>query len=579
MPRPVRAVWRRTPLWLRLIAALLALSFAALTVMGLFGARLLRTYLIDQLDNQLRDAAAVVTRNEPSPSGSGNVLTGAATALTGGEQPPRDSGAMFADLFGLLADANASRGPTLPSDFHVALQGGAGELLGQFPSLLRADEPPPDLPEMTPEEAEERGGTPFTVSSEGDGGASWRVLPVPLGRGLGTLVVAASLEDVDATVQRLIRIDMIVGAVVLVGLAGAGYLSVRTSLRPLTRIEETAATIAEGDLSRRVPDQHPRTEVGRLGRSLNVMLNQIETAFRERETSEATARRSEEKMRRFVADASHELRTPLTSIRGFAELHRQGAVTERDDVAALVRRIEGEATRMGLLVDDLLLLARLDEERPFERTSVDLVAIAGDAVEAARPVAADRDISCESEDGGELIVTGDAARLRQVVTNLLDNALAHTPDGSPITVAVRSGEMAPGRPCGVLEVRDQGPGLTPDQAEHVFERFYRTDAARSRAQGGTGLGLSIVAAITAAHGGRTEVDSTPGHGSTFRICLPLGIEADDGDPGDHAGDPHADRDAGDLPAEVGRPDRHGGDRAPDAGEPAAEGQRVPDVGT
>jgi two-component system OmpR family sensor kinase len=257
-------------------------------------------------------------------------------------------------------------------------------------------------------------------------------------------------------------------------------------------------------------------------------------------------------MRRFVADASHELRTPLTSIRGFAELHRQGAVTDPAEVSRLLGRIEDEAKRMGLLVDDLLLLARLDQQRPFQRTPVDLLAVAADAVEAARATAPDREIvldttvlpdgSGAAADGGggdddddegngggsgegdgetaPLVVAGDEPRLRQVVANLLDNALSYSPAGTPITMAVGTAERD-GHALACMEVRDRGAGLSAEQAERVFERFYRTDKARSRAHGGTGLGLSIVAAITAAHGGNVEVDTAPGDGATFRVLLPL----------------------------------------------------------
>jgi two-component system OmpR family sensor kinase len=326
-------------------------------------------------------------------------------------------------------------------------------------------------------------------------------------------------------------------------------------MRPLSDIERTAAAIAGGDLSQRVPDEDPRTEVGRLGRALNLMLGRIEEAFHAREASEATARRSEEKMRRFVADASHELRTPLTSIRGFAELYRQGAVTAPDDVRTLLGRIEGEATRMGLLVEALLQLARLDQQRPLQLGPVDLVVLAADAVEAARTRARGRPIRLVSTptgaaardaapaagaapnegddsddsdgDGDEpgVVVTGDEARLRQVVTNLLDNALHHTPGDSPVTVRV-GGDADHAR----LEVVDRGPGLTPEQADLVFQRFYRTDNARTRAQGGTGLGLSIVAAIADAHGGRVEVDTAPGEGATFRLLLPRHPPASAGTP-------------------------------------------------
>ncbi len=309
----------------------------------------------------------------------------------------------------------------------------------------------------------------------------------------------------------------------IAGLALAAYTMVRAALRPLTKIEQTAAAIAGGDLSRRVDDDDPNTEVGRLGLALNTMLEQIETSFLARQASEATARRSEEKMRRFVADASHELRTPLTSIRGFAELHRQGAVTDPAEVSRLLNRIEDEAKRMGLLVDDLLLLARLDQQRPFERGPVDLRVLAIDAVEAARAMAPDREIALElpmdDEADGDLVVAGDEPRLRQVLSNLLDNALAYSPADAPIAV-LGGRTRRDGRDLAFVQVRDRGPGLIPEQAERVFERFYRTDRARSRAHGGTGLGLSIVAAITAAHGGSVELDTAPGEGATFRVLLP-----------------------------------------------------------
>jgi two-component system OmpR family sensor kinase len=259
--------------------------------------------------------------------------------------------------------------------------------------------------------------------------------------------------------------------------------------------------------------------MGRLSRALNAMLEQVERAFGARAASEARARRSEERMRRFIADASHELRTPLTSIRGFAELHRQGAVTDPSEMSELLSRIEDEATRMGLLVDDLLQLARLDQERPLTLAPVDLVDVVGSAVAAAQASAPDREIDVEAAGDGDLSVSGDEPRLRQVVTNLLDNALAYSPASAPVTVRLGSARRDE-RDLVSIEVVDRGPGLTAEQSERVFERFYRVDAARSRAQGGTGLGLSIVAAITRAHGGTVEVDSTPGHGTTFRVLLP-----------------------------------------------------------
>jgi two-component system OmpR family sensor kinase len=258
-----------------------------------------------------------------------------------------------------------------------------------------------------------------------------------------------------------------------------------------------------------------------LASAFNTMVERIESAFRARERSEASARGSEERMRRFVADASHELRTPLTSIRGYAELYRQGAVTSPEDVAGVLRRIEDQAARMGLLVDDLLLLARMDQQRPLEHARVDLAVLAVDAVHDAHAVAPDRAVALrlpptEGEDPAEVPVAGDEARLRQVLGNLVNNAILHTPTGTPVEVRVKAEATE-----AVLEVADKGPGLPGDQAERVFERFYRADPARGRASGGTGLGLAIVAAIVAAHGGRVEVRTAVGVGTTFRVLLPL----------------------------------------------------------
>ena len=333
----------------------------------------------------------------------------------------------------------------------------------------------------------------------------------------------------------------------LILLASLGAAIVRTSLRPLVKIEQTAAAIADGDLTRRVPDPEPgaaepKTELGRLSRALNAMLTQIEAAFTARaasetaarnaelgardaafaaQASETRARRSEERMRQFVADASHELRTPLTTIRGFAELYRQGAAGSPEDTARVVRRIEDEAARMGLLVEDLLLLARLDRERPLVLGPVELPVLATEAVQAAQAIAPERDIALEIIPGaGDLVVLADDARLRQVLGNLMTNALTHTPPDASVTLRLRSetGNLA------VIEVADTGPGLPPEQAERVFERFYRADAARTRRTGGaagTGLGLAIVAALVAAHHGSVEVLETPGGGATFRVRLPL----------------------------------------------------------
>ncbi len=472
---PVRA-WRRTPLWLRLISAMLCLVALGLTLTGAFGVRLLRNYLVDRVDEQLAEGVRQIENQNTVP------------------QPG---------------------GPYVPSQFDLTILDAGGTEQESWNSALTSSRP--DIPELTVQEATERANEPFTVDAA-DGDGRWRVLALPLDGGAGSAVIATSLDEVDATVKRLVQIDVLVGLTVLAGLALVGVSVVRTALRPLGEIEVTAAAIGRGDLGRRVPDHHPGTEMGRLSRALNAMLEQVERAFRAQARSEARSRSSEQRMRRFVADASHELRTPLTSIRGFAELHRQGAVTDPDDVSDLLRRIEGEAERMGLLVDDLLLLARLDQQRPVEKAPVDVGKVARQAVEAARAADPERRVTLDAP-ASALMVDGDAARLHQVLANLLDNARAYSPAGSPVSVRV-AGVEQDGQPFVAVEVTDRGQGLTPDQATRVFERFYRTDAARSRAQGGTGLGLSIVAAIAEAHGGTVEVDSTPGEGSTFRMLLP-----------------------------------------------------------
>jgi two-component system OmpR family sensor kinase len=323
-----------------------------------------------------------------------------------------------------------------------------------------------------------------------------------------TLVVALPLDDVDSTLHRLTLIEAAVGAAVLGALALAAWWLVRLGLRPLERIEATAEQIAAGDdLDQRIPEADGRTEVGRLARTLNAMLDRLQAAFEERRASEA-------RLRRFVADASHELQTPLTSVRGYAELFRRGAAGNPGDLHVAMARIEAEATRMGVLVDDLLMLARLDQGRELRREPVDLVPLARDLVGDARVVDPGRPITLEAD--GAVVVAGDDPALRQVVGNLIANARVHTPPGTPVTVrvGVRDG-------LGVLEVADRGPGLAPGDAERVFERFFRADPSRARASGGTGLGLSIVAAVAEAHGGGVEVESAPGRGATFRIALPL----------------------------------------------------------
>jgi len=320
------------------------------------------------------------------------------------------------------------------------------------------------------------------------------------------IVLATSLRDVDGTLHRLLLIELLVTASVLSALAVLGLWVVRASLRPLEAIGATAARIAAGDLTQRVERADERTEVGRLGLALNAMLAQIESAFKAREASER-------RLRRFVADASHELRTPLAAVRAYAELFTRGASDRPADLARSMTGITRESERMSLLVDDLLLLARLDEGRPLERHPVELADVVAEAVETAHMVEPERPIEVELESA---VVLGDRDRLRQVVDNLLANVRSHTPPGTPahVTLSRSNGSAA-------VVVADSGPGMSADQVAHVFERFYRTDASRTRASGGVGLGLSIVSAVAEAHGGSVSAMSQPGEGASFRIELPL----------------------------------------------------------
>jgi two-component system, OmpR family, sensor kinase len=397
----------------------------------------------------------------------------------------------------LRRPAVSARAVVLPAGGYYEVRRPDGSVVRRQDAFL-VDAAPPDLPDTLPLGA-------FTVDAS-SGDARYRVASERLGNG-GTLVIALPLDEVQRTLRRLVAVEVVVALVVLAGLALLGWWLIGVGLRPLERMGRTANAIAAGDLSQRVEPATATTEVGRLGLALNTMLEQIEQAFTERQASEA-------RLRQFAADASHELRTPLTSIRGYAELFRRGADQHPDDLAKAMRRIEDEATRMGVLVDDLLLLARLDQGRPPARASVDVTRLAHDAVDDARAAHPRHDVTLTTN--GSVALIGDEQQLRQVVGNLLTNACTHTPDGTPVRVVVR-----PDDGDALIEVSDEGPGLTDVERQHVFEQFWRADAARQRVTGGAGLGLSIVQAIASAHGGSASVDSTPGHGATFRVRIPM----------------------------------------------------------
>jgi two-component system OmpR family sensor kinase len=452
-------------------ALLVALTSLVTAVLGI---TLLHSYLLSRSDAQLRDFATVASR------------------IVERQQ---------------LQPADSSRPQTLPTQFLVEVIGADGQVGTAGGPLGAADGPRLSAAQLSDT------GTPFTASAAGNSGGSWRVLVQDSSDG-GHLVIAYSLGDLDSTVTSLEVADALAGAVAVVLLAAVGLPLVRASLTPLQEIESTAVAIAGGDLSRRIDHPAGNTEVGRLAEALDAMLASVEAAYLARADGEVRAVESQERMRRFVADASHELRTPLTSVRGLAEygLQQEGTAS-REELLRLIDLIAREAGRMGRLVEDLLLLARFDAGRPLDRRPVDLASIAAEAVQQGRIVAPGRPITLEAAE--PVMVDADAERLRQVVDNLIGNAIQHTPPGSPVTVKVAS-EPGSGR----LTVTDRGPGMTPEQASHVFERFYRTDDARTRARGGAGLGLAIAASLAAAHDGELTVDTQPGHGAAFHLRLP-----------------------------------------------------------
>lgn len=403
------------------------------------------------------------------------------------------------------------------SEFYLAVAEADGEVMGRVATPLRQDRADPELSAQQVREHATGPGEPlqpFTAGSLDEDG--WRLVALqPQGAGGEIVLIGASLQGAAATYQQMLWVLVIGTATVYATLGVVAWWVLRQGVRPLAAMTATAEAIADGELDARVADTDERTEAGRLGAALNTMLARIETAFAERAASEA-------RLRQFVADASHELRTPLTSIRGYTELYRTGALATREQLDEAMHRVEHEAARMGTLVDDLLLLAKLDQGRPLERQPVDLVQLAQDAVADFRAVDPDRTVEL---DVAPVTVRAEEARLHQAVANLLANVRAHTPPGTPVTVTVGAdaGEA-------ILEVADQGPGMPPDVADRVFERFYRGDASRARPGGerapgspghGSGLGLAIVAGVAEAHDGHVSVATAEGQGTRFRLVLPL----------------------------------------------------------
>ena len=466
----IRSRLETLPLRTRLVLILTGLTAIGLLLSGATTAWLMRDDLITRIDRELRSAGLVVAEAQLNDMGSG-----------------------------------------APTPYSVFFATAAHDWVPQQRVGSSLTKQQPDLPAMPPTASAVRSTQAFTVESTGSD-LDWRVVAGPIEGGRGTYVVATPLDGVEHTVGQLALLTSVIGLGVLIAVALLGWYLVRRAMRPLAQIEDTASAIADGDLARRIPMHAAQDEVHSLSDSLNRMLVQIERSFAVREASE-------ERMREFVADASHELRTPLATVRGYAELNRQGALPDREAVDTAFGRIESEATRMSTLVEDLLTLARLDA-RPERRTAdVDLTVLAANAVQDGRAQDPDREIRLVARSGAlaPLVVRGEELGLRQVLANLVRNAITHTPPGTPIEVAIG---LDPDAGHAVIEVRDRGPGIPEEAARKIFERFYRVDKGRSRASGGTGLGLAIVAAIVEQHGGRVGLAARTGGGTAFLVSLP-----------------------------------------------------------
>jgi len=458
----------------RLVAAALILATLGMVLLATITYLQLRSYLYDRVDDQAREAIGAVG----SALGERGVGPEGAGGREGRDRPG-----------GPLRGGGPGTG--LPPGTYGQRRDDDGRVLGDvlldFEGESTAE---PDLPETVP--------IGRLVSVDG-----FRVYAQSSRGGEGVTIAAVPLTEADAALRRLLLVEALVILAVLLVLAGVSWVVVRLELLPLDRMAHTADRIAGGDLSRRVQDADPRSEIGRLGVAFNRMLDRLEEAFGERE-------RSEERLRRFVADASHELRTPLTSIRGYAELHRMGAAS---DSGAAMRRIEEEATRMGVLVEDLLALARLDEVAAAPQVDVDVRRLLDDAAADARAAAPDRRITVDGEPAAH--VRGIPDQLRQVLANLTRNALVHTPAGTPLDLSLTATDRSV-----AIAVRDHGPGLPAGDHERLFERFWRAEGGRERGKAGAGLGLAIVAAIVDAHGGAARAEDAEGGGARFTVTLP-----------------------------------------------------------
>jgi two-component system OmpR family sensor kinase len=494
----------------RVIASVLVLAAAGLVALAAVTYAEQSSFLLGRIDQEVRGAAPALSHAldnagyRPSPGGGSATEAGA----QGIGAPPRSAGGNYLkggpDSPGGPGAALPGSAPMLPPGTYGQRRTAAGKVLGHVQFTYEQNAPAaPRIPSQLTV------GKLFTVGSVGSSDLRYRVEAVHDPADGAITVVAVPLREVDQTLDRLLVVEALVIVGVLIALGLSAYFVVRLGLRPLDRMEITAGQIAAGELSHRVSPASSRTEVGRLGLALNAMLDRLEQAF-------AAQRASEERLRTFLADASHELRTPLASIRGYAELFRMGATQDRAGTELAMRRIEEESKRMGVLVEDLLTLARLDETPQLKRTQLDLAMLAQDAVEDARATAPDRAIELRGASPAPLC--GDPHQLRQVLGNLMRNALVHTPAGSAIELALEQD-----RHTVTLSVRDHGPGLPADGAQSLFERFWRSETGRERGKAGAGLGLSIAHGVVAAHRGQISAANAPGGGAVFTVRLPKSL--------------------------------------------------------
>jgi two-component system OmpR family sensor kinase len=512
---------------LRLLLLLVGIVAAGLLISDVVTYNALRSFLTTRVDQQLEVAAFPVGRAllsssglgpqvpaAPPPSsvhagtpGSGRTTLPVAHGFTAPNGMSRVSQRVFIHGGGLSGPSRtADRGVLVPPGTFGQLRSSGGKVESHLFFSYGGKAPTaPTIPARLPGSGLPAGQDLYlSTSSSGPDAVAYRAVAKPLVDAGGTMIIAVPLTDLNGTLRQLLLIEVIVSALVLVGLAILSWVMVRRDLRPLVEITDTAGAIARGDLSQRVSPAAEGTEVGQLGLAFNTMVDEIEVAFAERAASE-------DRLRRFLADASHELRTPLTSILGYAELFDLGVRDRPADLATSMRNIKDEAVRMGTLVDDLFLLAQLDHERPLRIESVDLAELAERSAAGLRLSAPDRPIEVHA--AGPVVIDGDEHRLRQVLDNLVVNALMHTPVDTPVDVRVTDeGAWA------AIAVHDEGPGIKPEDAARIFEPFYRSDPSRTRSSGGAGLGLAIVAAIVAAHGGTVEV--RPGPGATFVVRIP-----------------------------------------------------------